>query len=198
MAQLHDLDMSDAGELREGFEPFPPGEYELYLEESERKSTKANDGEYLNCTFVVKNGEFANRKIFHMFNLWNKSPDSVKGAKADWRALCEATTGQPNAPGGDSSNLHYKPFIGTVAIEPATIENINGVNVVKYPAKNKMVFRKGTIRSLAEQGSAPIGVVAGMARATELATNAMNSAAVPVTQSTPASTVAARPTWAKR
>lgn len=187
MANMQDLDMSDAGELREGFEPFPPGEYEMYLEESERKSTKANDGEYLNCTFVVKGGEFANRKVFHMFNLWNKSPDSVKGAKADWRALCEATTGQPSAPGGDSANLHYKPFIGTVGIEAAVMEN----NVQKYPAKNKMVFRKGTVRSLAEQGSAPVGVAAPQHTA---------QVAAPAQQAAPAqaSTVAARPSWAKR
>lgn len=192
MAVLHNLDMSTAGEMQTGFEPFPPGEYVMYMEESEVVPTKANDGEYLKTTFIVKDGEFANRKVWHIFNLWNKSEKSVEQAKREWRAVCEATIGQPNALNGDSETLHFKPFIGTVKVTPAKDQ---------WPAKNEMVFttKQGvkSIRSLQEQGQAPVGVQSSPAAVAPTAT-ATVSQANPQVAAAVASAGAARPAWAKR
>lgn len=189
---LIDIDTSDAGELNEGFEPFAPGEYTIYLENSERKATKNADGEYLNCIFVVAEGENKDRKIFHMFNLWNKSQQAVEIAKSQFRALCEATVGQPNAPGNDSASLHFKPFIATIVLKPAE---------GNFKAKNEIAFRKGQIR--------PVGVYAGAGQpqAQPQQQPAQQATVVPMVSTPQGAAVAAtpvaagvgsRPAWAKR
>lgn len=191
MANLHDVDMSDAGELSEGFAPFPQGEYTFFMESSERRDTKAQDGEYLSCVFVVVEGEYKDRKVFHMFNLWNKNQQAVEIAKQQWRALCEATLGQPSAPGQDSSALHFKPFVGTINVKAAE---------GNYPAKNEFVFRKGKIRSVAGNAGAGHAPMAMPAAQPNVATQPVtNGAAAPTTTAaaTPAAATASRPAWAR-
>jgi hypothetical protein len=183
MAQMQDVDTSNAEELNEGFTVFPPGEYILYMEASERKATNAGDGEYLSCTFTVAEGEFEGRKVFHMFNLWNKSQQATDIAKSQWKALCEAAVGQPNAPNGDSSSLHFKKFLGTVGVDPAK-DN--------YAAKNKLIFRKGTVKSIG--GSAAQPAVAKPVAATPQ----QNHQTAPDPAQAVGASVGGRPAWAKR
>lgn len=191
MANLHDVDMTDAGELSEGFAPFPQGEYTFFMESSERRETKAQDGEYLTCVFVVAEGEYKDRKVFHMFNLWNKNQQAVEIAKQQWRALCEVTVGQPSAPGNDSSALHFKPFVGTVNVKAA-----DG----NYAGKNEFVFRKGKIRSIAGNVGTGHAPMASAAAPQPMAQPAVNGAAAPVQTVAPAAAapgVASRPAWAR-
>ena len=194
MGNLNDVDMSDAGELSEGFSVFPPGEYTLYLESSERKLTNDGEGEYLNCTFVVAEGEFKDRKIpFQMFNLWNKSQKTVEIAKQHWRALCEVTVGQSSAPGQDSASLHFKPFIGTVEVEPAVMTDTEP-KTVKYPAKNKLVFKKGKIRSV--QGHVGAGQ-APVIQPQPVVANSVAQAPAAAQQAAAAPSTGSRPAWAR-
>jgi hypothetical protein len=188
MADLSDIDTTNAADLGDGFEPFPAGEYVLYLEESERKESTTGKGAFLNCTFIVKEGEFQGRKVFHRFLLWNPEPKNCERAKSEWRALCEAAINQPKAPDNDSTKLHYQPFVGTVKVVPPK-DN--------YGAKNEMVFLKGKIKSLAEQGSRPVGVAAPQQQPAQQTAPATAG----VTQTAPAAAAtggAARPAWAKR
>lgn len=150
MADLTDVNMLDAEGLRDGFEPLPPGEYQLFMESSDRVSTKAGDGELLKCVFIVGMGPHEGKKIFSNFNLWNKSTEAVRIAKSQWAAICFAALGQPPEMVRDSSMLNSKLFY-------AEISNVPHHN---DPTKrsNEIVFSKGKIRSLKEgpAGSQPI------------------------------------------
>lgn len=178
MADMRDVDMSDAGELSEGRKAIPPGDYQVYMEESERKTTSKGDGEMLACTFVVMGGEYEGAKIFHNFNFWNQNKQAVDISKASWRALCEATLGQPNALNNDSTSLHNKPFWAKIDNVAGRSKNAEGV-YVEDPNKrvNELVFRKGTIRMIGAQ--APAAQAAPQAAAAPAA--AAPAASKPVT-----------------
>ena len=148
MSNLRDLDTSDAPELNEGFKVVPPGEYQLYMDSSERKATNDGQSEKLECVFVVAAGEYENSKIWCSFNLWNKSVDATNIAKAQWRAICEATVGQPDAPNKDSASLHNKIFFALVD-NVAAYDKATGKDH-ETKRKNEIVFRKGTIMSSKE------------------------------------------------
>lgn len=67
-------------------EPVPEGEYMLSLVSTEAKETKDKTGKLLNCEYVILEGEYKGKKIFGMFNLWNKSD---KAKEIAWRQLGE-------------------------------------------------------------------------------------------------------------
>ena len=160
---LLDIDTSDAQELSEGFVAIPPGEYPMYIESSDRKPTSNGAGEYLECTLIVASGEYEGAKIFARFNLWNQNQQAVDIAKSQWRALCEATLGQPNAINNDSGSLHNKMFMAQVANVPA----YDKATKQDHPTRrtNEIVFRKGTVRSM-QQAALTDAVDAGIKKAT--------------------------------
>lgn len=93
----------------------PPGWYQLTITKSEKKGTKAKDGEYHALEYsVVNNEKFKNRKIFENLNLNNKNAAAVEIAQRTLSALCYAT-GQFEI--SDTNQLHNIPFWGKVAIE---------------------------------------------------------------------------------
>lgn len=149
MANLNDVDMTTAGELGEGFVAIPPGDYQVYMESSERKTTKNGDGEYLECAIIVATGPHEGAKVFSRLNLWNPSAQAVEIAKSQWRALCEATLGQPFALNNESSSLHNKMFIAEVANVPMNDKNPNSKRT------NELVFRKGKIRGMGNNQKLP-------------------------------------------
>lgn len=146
MALLSNIDMTDAQELGEGFRIVPPGEYQVYMESSDFKDTKAGTGKYLECVLVVADGEYEGAKIFVRLNLINPNQQAVDIAKSQLRALCEAIVGQPFV--NDSAMLHSRPFF-------ALIDNV-AMNKDDPNSKrsNEVVFRKGTIRSI-NSGAVP-------------------------------------------
>lgn len=155
MADLQGIDTTDAKDLFEGFPPMPPGDYTVYMEKSDWKDTKS--GKMLLCEFVVKGGEFDGRKVFHNLNLINSSQQAVDIAKSEWRAICEAAIGLPNAPNNDSASLHFKPFIAAIDVE--TYKKDAGTPNEKEIAKNILVMKKGKIRKA--DGSAPQAATSG-------------------------------------
>lgn len=148
MADLFGVDMSDAKELGEGFTVVPPGDYHLFVVESDRVTTKSGTGEYLQCKIQIASGPHEGAWFYERFNLWNPNAQAVDIAKSQWRALCEVTLGQPNAINNDSSSLHSKIFLGEVDNIPMNKDDPNSKR------SNCLVFRKGKLRSLIG-GSAP-------------------------------------------
>lgn len=135
MTDLTDLDMTTASELGDGFTPLPNGEYDAIVESSERKFTKSGDGEYLQLVWAVVGGQHDGRKIWTRHNLWNKSQKASDIAKAEWRAICEATVDKPAV--RDSAEVHSKKCIITVVIEKGQNDQ----------PQNTIVFRKDKIRA---------------------------------------------------
>jgi hypothetical protein len=99
-----------------GFEPVPAGDYMVIATESEMKQVKDNpDAEYLQFTLEIIEGDHKKRLLFDRLNLKNPSDTAVKIAQGTLSAICHAVgVMKPK----DSSELHNKPMIAKVALEP--------------------------------------------------------------------------------
>lgn len=121
----------DANKVKpdEGFDVLPAGEYDVVITKSERKATSAGTGAYLNLEMQVLNGQFQNRRIFDLLNLWNPSEKATAIARGTLSAICRAVgVLTPN----DSSDLHLKPMRVKIKIEKSD----------EYGDKNKIVSYK--------------------------------------------------------
>ena len=97
-------------------EVMPPGKYLAHLIESEMLPTKAGDGQLLKLVFEVLEGPSVRRKIFDQLNLVNRNEQTVEIAQRTLSAICHAV-GQVHV--SDSEQLHFKPLIVTLKVEPA-------------------------------------------------------------------------------
>jgi hypothetical protein len=98
------------------FEVLPPGKYLAHIIESEMIPTRMGDGQYLKLTFEVLEGPYQGRKIWDQLNLVNANQQTVEIAQRMLSAICHAV-GQVHV--SDSEQLHFKPLIVTLKVEPA-------------------------------------------------------------------------------
>ena len=133
------------------FDPIPAGWYKAMITESEFKPTSRGDGEYLQLTLQVLDGQYANRKIWDRLNLRNPSKTAEEIAQASLSAICRAVGVMAVT---DSVQLHNKPLMVKVKIRPAND---------KYEASNEPTGYK------AIDGAAPAPAPAQAAQATQAA-----------------------------
>jgi len=89
------------------FEPLPNGRYVAAITGSEFKPTKNGNGQYLELTFEVLEGDHKGRKLWARLNLKNPSAEAVRIAEQELSAICHATgVMRP----GDSVELHDIPL----------------------------------------------------------------------------------------
>jgi hypothetical protein len=111
MATLLGFDAKQVEPLAE-MEVLPAGKYNACIVESEMKPTKAGNGNYLQFTFEVLDGECKGRKIWARLNLENPNPVAVQMARAELSALCRAVgVLEPK----DSVELHNLPLVLTLS-----------------------------------------------------------------------------------
>ena len=94
-----------------GFAPIPAGEYVAVITDSEMKSTKNGNGQYLQLEFEIVEGEFSSRKLWSRLNLDNPNSEAVKIARADLSAICRAVNVMVLK---DTIELHNLPLVITV------------------------------------------------------------------------------------
>jgi hypothetical protein len=119
-------------EPSKGIDPLPAGKYNVVITDSEMKPTKNGNGQYLELTFEVIDGEHKGRKAWSRLNLDNPNATAVQIARADLSAICRAVNViQPR----DSVELHNLPLVITVRCRknPQTDEITNDVK--GYEAK---------------------------------------------------------------
>ena len=93
------------------FDPIPAGKYLAAIIESVMKPTKSGNGEYLELTFQIVEGEYKGRQLWARLNLNNPSQQAVKIARGELSAICRAVgVMAPN----DSTELHNLPLVITV------------------------------------------------------------------------------------
>ena len=97
------------------FDVLPNGSYEAVISNSEMKSTSTG-GEMLVLTLQILNGEYQNRKIWDRLNLKNQNATAVQIAKGTLSSICRAVNVMTPK---DSSELHNKPMLIKVGIQPA-------------------------------------------------------------------------------
>lgn len=109
------------------FDPLPAGEYPVIITASELKFTKSGDGQYLELTLEVQGGEFAGRKLFDRLNIHNSNRQAVEIAQRQLSQICHAI-GVLQVK--DSEQLHFKPLVAIVRIEPGK-DGYEPRNVIK-------------------------------------------------------------------
>jgi len=116
-----------------GFDVLPAGEYSVVISESEVKPTKSGNGNYLQLTFTVIEGEYENRKLFARLNIDNPSGQAVAIARSELSAICHAVGVLKLK---TSAQLHDIPLSVKVVIQKnkETGEEFNAIK--KYNAKN--------------------------------------------------------------
>lgn len=100
------------------YSPIPEGDYQAVITDSEMRTTKAGDGEYLLLTFeIISGGQYEGRRIWVRLNVQNKNPKAEEIAKRDLASICRATNVDQMQ---DTEQLHMKPMIVSVVIKPAS------------------------------------------------------------------------------
>ena len=108
------------------FSAMKKGPYPMIATESEFKPTKSGDGEYLQFTFEVLDGEYKGRKVWARLNLKNKKQSAVDMAQRELASICKAVgVPRPNA----SSELHNIPLI--LHLDTELDDRQREVNVIK-------------------------------------------------------------------
>lgn len=102
----------------------PTGEYLAQIVDSDMKPTKNNEGEYLELTHEILDGDFKGRKVWARLNLDNPNTQAVEIANRDFSAIRQAT-GVLNP--RDSADLHNKPVVIRVEFIPAGTVNKRGI-----------------------------------------------------------------------
>ena len=97
-----------------GFEPIPADKYLAVITGSEMKQTKAGDGQYLELTFQVIEGEYKGRNLWARLNLDNPNATAVKIARAELSAICRAIGVMTPK---DSHELHDLPLVISVKLK---------------------------------------------------------------------------------
>ncbi|KAB1068883.1 DUF669 domain-containing protein [Methylobacterium planeticum] len=129
------FDPNEVPEDERSFEPMPEGDYNVQIVESEIAPTKSG-GDMLKLTLEVIDGQFANRKVWDNLNIRNSNAVAQGIAQRALADICAATNTGPIT---DSEELHFKPFVATLKIEPSrtvgdrTYDARNGVK--RYKAR---------------------------------------------------------------
>lgn len=133
-----------------GFEPVPAGKYIAIITESEMKPTKSGNGNYLQLTFQIIDGEFKGRLLWARLNLDNPSAMAVKIARAELSALCRAIgVMQPK----DSVDLHNLPVVIQVACKKR--EDTGEITNEIKAYESRQAATQTAAASTATAGSAP-------------------------------------------
>jgi hypothetical protein len=115
MSNLGDLNFdASAVEPRASFEAIPAGVYDVVVVNSEKKTTKAGTGAFVELEMQILNGPYQNRKLWDRLNLWNPNDKAVAIARGTLSAICRAVG--VLAP-KDTAELHGKPLSCTVVVK---------------------------------------------------------------------------------
>jgi hypothetical protein len=72
------------------YDVIPAGEYLSCVVDSQVKTTKAGNGEYLELVFEVMEGQYKGRKVWQRVNIKNPNPKAEAAAKRELSSLCKA------------------------------------------------------------------------------------------------------------
>jgi len=113
MANLNGFDASTV-EPNVGFDPIPAGKYLAVITNSEMKTTKAGNGEYLEIVLEVIEGPHKGRKLWDRLTLKHPNDLTVQIAKGTLSSICRAVgVLKPS----DSLELHNLPLVVSVGMK---------------------------------------------------------------------------------
>lgn len=179
------------------FSAIDPGDYTAQITDSKMKETKNKQGQFLELTWQIMEGDLAGRKLWSRLNLVNPSVQAVEIAQKHLKSICDAV-GVPG-PISDSQVLHGKPCIIRVVKTAATAQYPEGNDIKNYMPVGGAVPGGGGVAAPAAASPFPTAPAAEAAPTPAAA--AVAAAGVP---NTPATEVAAeeaptenKPPWLK-
>lgn len=89
------------------YDPLPAGVYTMQIVNSDMRTTKSGDGQYLYLEFDVMGPTHTGRKFFDRLNLFNNNPKTVEIANRQLADICRAVNILAL---NDSEELHFKPL----------------------------------------------------------------------------------------
>lgn len=107
MANLDGFDATTVDPMV-AYDPIPAGDYLAVITASNMKRTKSGNGQYLELTFQLLDGEYKGRTLWARLNLDNPNATAVKIARAELSAICRAVGVMSPR---DSSELHNLPLM---------------------------------------------------------------------------------------
>ncbi|QDT60603.1 hypothetical protein SV7mr_31270 [Stieleria bergensis] len=113
MANLQGFDANQV-EPSQDFTPLPAGSYVAVITDSEMKPTKTGNGNYLQLTFQIVEGEHANRLIWVRLNLDNPNATAVDIARRELSSICRSVGVLVPT---DSADLHDLPLVIQVGLK---------------------------------------------------------------------------------
>ena len=178
------------------FSAIDPGDYTAQITDSKMKETKNKQGQFLELTWQIMEGDLAGRKLWSRLNLVNPSVQAVEIAQKHLKSICDAV-GVPG-PISDSQVLHGKPCIIRVVKTAATAQYPEGNDIKNYMPVGGAVPGGGVA---APAAASPFPTAPAAEAAPTPAAAAVAAAGVP---NTPATEVAAeeaptenKPPWLK-
>lgn len=93
---------------QQDYTPVPTGEYIAQIIDSDMKPTKRGDGQYLELTYEILDGEQKGRRVWVRLNLDNPNAKAVEIAQRQLSSICHAVETLNVT---DSQQLHYKPHV---------------------------------------------------------------------------------------
>lgn len=105
------------------YEVVPAGKYVVQIVESEVRPTSNGDGQYLWLRLDILDGEHAGKPLFDRLNIINPNPKTVEIAQRTLSSICRAV-GELSV--SDSEELHFKPMVATVKVEPPRVDPRTG------------------------------------------------------------------------
>jgi hypothetical protein len=124
---------NDVPEDDRGFDPIPPGNYNMQVIDSNIIPTKSGSGDQLVLTLEVINGPFENRRVWDRLNIRNQNADAQRIAQ---RALADLCIAIGISSLTDTNDLHFKPFTGCVTIQNDKTGQYGPQNRVRYKPRN--------------------------------------------------------------
>lgn len=129
------LDLTNVKETN-NYELLPVGDYLVQCEKAELMKTKKGTGEYVKCTFTVLDDQYANRKIFHNFNIKNNNAKAVEIGLAQLKQFMRCA-------GSESFMLESIEYlIGLKCVAHVKIRKDD-----EYPDQNVISYFKETLKT---------------------------------------------------
>lgn len=126
MAQMN-INTADLPD-QDRFEPIPAGKYAVQIIESDSVALKTGNGESLNITLEVIEGDFAGRKVFDRLNYLHTNQIAQRIGQQGMKSICKAVGFEGHL--SDSEVLHGIPLVAKIVIEQKD-QNYEPKNVVK-------------------------------------------------------------------
>lgn len=116
------------------------GEYIAICESADVRQTRAGNGQYLNCKFVVADGPCKGKVVWQMFNFENPSEVAQRIGREQLSRLCKAVGFKDGDKLTSTDMIVGKPLRVTVEQKQRKDNGDNYFEIVKFDAVDKATF----------------------------------------------------------